>query len=727
MSGIATCAIIARMTRAAAAQRKALDKYYDTLTSIHAQGVTREMATRQAFATLLETLARAHGWTLIMEQALASGKRPDGTLFDEFHIPRGHWEAKDSDDDLDSEIKRKSKFGYPLTNIIFEDTRRAVLYQNGTVALEADMRECEQLSDLLALYFAYTEPHVEQFDEAVSVFEERIPDLAAALEKTIEAERVSNKKFIAAFNAFHDICKTAIRPNISADEIEKMLVQHLLTERLFRTIFDNPDFVNRNAIAAEIEKVIHALTSRSFSRAEFLKRLDHFYNAIEAAAQTIDDFSQKQAFLNTVYERFFQGYSQRQADTFGIVYTPQPIVDFMRASVEAVLGREFGKSLSDEGVLILDPCTGTGNFVVNILRHLKPSARQRKYARELFCNEIMLLPYYIASLNVEHAYYELTNEYAPFEGVCFVDTLGLTQTSQLPFFGEENSERIAREQQAEITVIIGNPPYNVGQRSENENNKNRRYDEPTGVDTRVRSTYARDSRATLNTKLYDPYVKFYRWATDRLADRDGIVCFVSNNSFVDQIAFDGMRQHLERDFTAIYHLDLHGNVRKNPKLSGTTHNVFGIQVGVGITLLVRNRANVGAIHESPLHARIYYHRVPENWRRDEKLAYLVQRQSTDGLEWKRLTPDAKHNWLTEGMQADFASFLPMGTKEAKTAYRKRVQKRKESHVADTYATFGTYAPGVNTARDGVVYDFDLEKLGARVEKFVEDYDSEVSR
>lgn len=430
---------------------------YETFTNLQAQGATHELATRLAFSTLLDTPARAHGWTLVMEQALPSGKRPDGTLHDEFKLPRGYWEAKDSDDDLDTEIQRKAKLGYPLSNTIFEDTRRAVLYQNGAVAFEADLAQRAQLADLFEQFFNYTEPHVEQFDQAVVVFEGRIPELAGALEQIIEAKRKTNRKFIAAFDLFHNLCKSAIDPNLSADEVEKMLVQHLLTERLFRTIFANPDFVSRNAIAAEIEKVIRALTSRSFSRTEFLKRLDHFYVASENAAATIDDFAQKQTFLNTIYERFFQGYSRAQADTHGIVYTPQPIADFMRASVEAVLEREFGTALSDEGVLILDPCTG--NFVVNIMRHLRRRDLPRKYARELFCNEILLLPYYIASLNVEHAYDEMTGEYAPFEGVCFVDTLGLLKSAQLPLFSEENTERVKREQDAAITVIIGNPPY----------------------------------------------------------------------------------------------------------------------------------------------------------------------------------------------------------------------------------------------------------------------------
>src|SRR5205823_4036013 len=226
-------------------------------------------------------------------------------------------------------------------------------------------------------------------------------------------------------------CRTSLDPNMSSDTVDEMLVQHLLTERLFRTIFDNPDFINRNVIAAEIEKVIQALTSRAFNRREFLKTLDRFYVAIENAARNLDDWTEKQHFLNTVYERFFQGFSTKQADTHGIVYTPQEIVDFMCDSVDEVLRREFNTSLSDPGVQVLDPCTGTGNFIVNLIQRIKGSELPYKYANDLFCNEIMLLPYYIASLNIEHAYYERTKQYKPFDGICFADTLELAKGQQL--------------------------------------------------------------------------------------------------------------------------------------------------------------------------------------------------------------------------------------------------------------------------------------------------------
>lgn len=327
----------------------------------------------------------------------------------------------------------------------------------------------------------------------------------------------------------------------------------------------------------------------------------------------------------------------------------------MCASVEEVLQREFGTSIAEPGVQIIDPCVGTGSFIVNLLHRIPNSRLKYKYQHDLFCNEIMLLPYYIASLNIEHEFYSRTREYEPFEGICFADTLELAEGRQMSMFVEENTERVQREKEAQIMVVIGNPPYNSKQMNENDNNKNRRY---SVIDGRIHETYAKASKATLHTKLYDAYVKFFRWATDRLQGRDGVVCLVSNNSFLDQAAFDGMRKHLLQDFTQIYHLDLHGNVRKNPQLSGTTHNVFGIQIGVGITIAIRTS-------KKPTKA-LYYYRVPENWRKTEKLAYLSEKRSVGGLGWLELKPDENHNWLTEGMRIDFVKYLPTRNEGSET-------------------------------------------------------------
>ncbi len=566
------------------ATHRAFDTYEKTLADYHARHATNEGAVRFAFQTLLNTFLPS-GWALLGEQTLPGSIRPDGVVKDRYNLTRGLWEAKDTSDTLEDEIRKKIKKGYPLTNIIFEDTRRAVLYQNRQRAMAIDLHDRAQLAVLLGEFFGYEEPDIAAFGKAVDEFKGIIPEIAQGLQEIITGERGKNLTFTAAFDAFRTLCRGSIDPRISDAELDEMLIQHLLTERLFRTIFNNPEFTRRNVIAAEIERVITALTSKAFSRADFLQRLDRYYRPIEEAARGITEWGEKQAFLNTVYERFFQGYSVRQADTYGIVYTPQEIVDFMCNSVAEVLQSEFGTSLDDEGVVILDPATGTGNFIVNLLRRIGPQAIQRKYRSELFANEIMLLPYYIASMNIEHAYYERTESYEPFDGLCFADTLDMAQSPQMGLFSEANTARVQAEKDAPVTVVIGNPPYNVGQRNENDNNKNRRYDV---VDKRIRETYAKDSKASNRNALSDAYVKFFRWASDRLGERDGIVCYVSNNGFIDGIASDGFRKHLLRDFTRIYHLDLGGNARK-----GKGGNVFGIMVGVGITIAIRNKAHEG--------------------------------------------------------------------------------------------------------------------------------------
>ncbi len=682
---------------------KAIKAYYETLAAYADQKVKHEGATETGFQRLLTDTARSHGWMLVPKLTVKRGGKsviPDGTVRDAYSLHRGYWEAKDSDDDLAAEIRKKIAKGYPLTNIIFEDTQRAVLYQNGQEALKADLTAPQALADLLNAFFSHTEPDIQGFDKAVDEFKESVPDLARALAEILKKSHESHPAFQTAFEKFFTLCQSALNPNIRREAVDEMLIQHLLTERLIRTIFDKDDFTRQNVIAAEVENVIDALTGQAFSRKDFLKKLDRFYVAIELAAANLGDFSEKQHFLNTVYERFFQGYSVKAADTHGIVYTPQEIVDFMCASVAEVLEKEFGKSLGDKEVHILDPCTGTGNFIVNLINRIPKKDLPRMYRQQLFANEVMLLPYYIAALNIEHAYFERTGEYEAFEGLCFVDTLDLVEKQQktMAFLNEENTQRVERQRKAPITVIIGNPPYNANQVNENDNNKNRAY---AFVDSRIRETYARDTSATLKNKLYDPYVKFIRWATDRLNGRDGIVCFVSNNSFaVDQAPFDGMRGQLLRDFTRIMHIDLHGNVRQNPKLSGTSHNVFGIQVGVGITIAVRRK--------KPKNHVVSFHRVPEFWRRERKLRWLQEAERFGNVRLRKVHPDEDNNWVILDNAATFARLLPTGSENGETVFDK-------------------FSTGAKSNRDNVVYDFRAAACLTRIEAFVESYNSELDR
>ena len=685
---------------------KPVAAYYESLDAFERLGVEHETAVRSAFQSLLETCGKQFRWTLVPEHSIALPQnkriRVDGALIDEFNLPHGYWEAKDIDDDLPAEVQRKFAAGYPSDNILFQTPQRAILWQNDALVLDADLTDPAQLVQTLDAFFSHRPPAIAEWDEAVAQFKDKVPDIGHGLAALIQRERQNNRRFTTAFADFYDKCRQSINPNLSQAAVEEMLVQHLLTERIFRTVFSNPDFTRRNVIAHEIERVIDALTSQSFSRRDFLESLDRFYVAIERTAETIHDFSQKQHFLNTVYEQFFQGFSVEVADTHGIVYTPQPIVDFMARSVEQILQTEFGRSLSDAGVHIIDPFVGTGNFIVRMMREIRRTALEAKYSSELHCNEVMLLPYYIASMNIEHEFYEATGRYQPFEGLCLVDTFELAEEHQLALFTEENTARVERQKETEMFVIVGNPPYNAGQVNENDNNRNRKYET---MDARVEETYAKDSEATLKNKLYDPYVKAVRWASDRIGD-EGVVTFVTNSGFLDGVAFDGMRKHLTDDFDAIYVLDLGGNARKGLKVSDA--NVFGIRVGVSINLFVKKKQN------SSKTARIFYHRTDELWNKKQKFNFLNERQHVNNIKWQKLRPDQRHTWFTEGLGVEFETFIPMGSKETKAI---------KGETKDVI--FKTYSGGVKTNRDAWACNFNRNALTKNMKQMIDFYNEQV--
>ena len=688
---------------------KSVRAYYAELQQYSLLHATHEGAVSAAFGTLLQACAQQHKWTLINQYEIRRKKkilRVDGALIDHWSLTHGFWEAKDEEDDLALEAKKKIELGYPTSNILFQAPDRAILYQNGKRVLDESLEKPQVLVDVIKAFFGYEEPQYERWEQAVSEFKNRVPELARALEKLIEREH-QYPHFKPAFDRFAQVCRTSLNPQLTDDAVEKMLVQHILTERIFSRVFDNPEFVRRNIIAQEIELVIDKLTQRSFNRRQFLGGLDRFYRAIEETAATIDDFSEKQHFLNSVYERFFHGFDEKTADTHGIVYTPQPIVRFMVKSVEEILEKEFGSSFRAPGVHILDPFVGTGNFLLSVMREIPKTFIDKKYASELHANEVMLLPYYIASMNIEHEYAELTGEYRPFEGLCLVDTFELGEDVQGTFalMTEANTQRVQRQRKTPITVIIGNPPYNAWQVHENDGNKNRKY---KVLDGRVAETYAKASRARLVNSLSDPYVKAFRWATDRLGE-EGVLAYVSNNSYVGEVAFDGMRQHLARDFDTIYVVDLGGNVRKNPKLSGTTHNVFGIQVGVSIGLFIRKKKPVGAARK----AEIFYARAGEDWRKERKYDLLDTAGKVSRLEWTRIQPDDRNTWLTEGLRAEFESFMPLVSNN---------EKRQ-----DPKAVFGLISNGLKSNNDAYVFGFNRDELERRAKAMVNAYNDELAR
>ena len=689
---------------------KPIKTYYAELEKYAQLGAENEGSVRAAFQNLLQHYCGQSNLTLLCEKMIhtTDNKRiiPDGEIVDVYKLPHGYWEAKDTQDDLHSEADKKFTAGYPNKNIVFQSPTHALLYQNGQLRLDTDITDPKNLVQVLQTFFAYQEENITAWHQAVTEFREIVPQLGEKLEALIQTERENNPHFQDAFSNFHQQCQISINPNLSIAAVEEMLIQHLLTERIFATIFDNRDFTRRNIIAREIENVIDVLTERTLNRSEFLRKLNPFYVAIEKTARTITDFSQKQGFLNAVYEQFFQGFSVKVADTHGIVYTPQPIVDFMVKSVEHIGQTMFGRSLSDSGVHIIDPFVGTGNFIIRIMQELDPIALEQKYTAdppELQCNEVMLLPYYIASLNIEHQFFTATHRYAAFEGICLVDTFEIAEERQMSLFVPANAERVEKQKQTPMFVVIGNPPYNMGQVNENDNNRNRNYET---MDKRIADTYVKDSKATLRNKLYDPYIKAIRWSLDRIGE-EGVVAFVTNNSFLDGIAFDGMRKHLAEDCDAIYILDLGGNARKGLKVADA--NVFGIRVGVSINLFVKKK---GDSSERP---QLFYYRTDDLWNKKQKFDFLNERQHIGGIEWQPIQPDARQTWLTEGLHAEFDAFIPMGTKDAKR------------HTSGGETIFVLYSCGVVTSRDTLVYSSNLGLLQERVSTFIEIYNTAVDK
>ena len=690
---------------------KPIKQYYAELKGYDSISAEHEGAVRTAFQNLLQHYSRQADLILVCEKTHYTPKKrritPDGEIVDTFKLPFGYWESKDTQDDLYIEADKKFAAGYPSKNIVVQSPTHALLYQHGQLQLDLDITEPKNLVNVLQTFFAYQEENIAAWHTAVAAFKETVPELGEKLAVLIETERQNNPQFQKAFINFHEQCQTSINPNLSIAAVEEMLVQHLLTERIFRTVFNNRDFTLRNIIAREIENVIDALTSQTFDRNQFLQSLDPFYVAIEQTAATITNFSQKQGFLNTVYEQFFQGFSVKVADTHGIVYTPQPIVDFMVKSVAHILQTEFDRSLSDTDVNIIDSFVGTGNFIVRIMLELDPIALERKYTAdppELQCNEVMLLPYYIASLNIEHEFYTATNRYVPYEGLSLVDTFEIVEDRQMQLLTPANTERVEKQKASEMFVVIGNPPYNVGQVNENDNNKNRKYE---AMDKLIAETYAKDSKATLRSQLYDPYVKAIRWALDRIG-AEGVVAFVTNNSFLEGLAFDGMRKHLAEDCDAIYVLDLGGNARKGLKVSDA--NVFGIRVGVSINLFVKKK------QKSAESLRIFYYRTDDLWNREQKFDFLNEHQHIGDVAWQPIQPDTRHTWLTEGLHAEFDTFIPMGNKDAKAVSGEAVD-----------VIFKTYSNGVKTNRDAWVCNFNRNTLVGNMSNMVATYNAEAAR
>jgi predicted helicase len=680
-------------------------------------GSVTEGVISEAFKDLLKTWARQLNWQFAAQYEFASVQksriRPDGTIFHSIGLPFGYWEAKDTSDDLNVEIRKKLAKGYPQDNIIFENSDTAVLIQDRQEVFRCSMTDNDALLKLLTLFFAYERAEIREFRKAVEEFKTYLPRVLDALRSRIDTAYAENAQFKAAAQKFLDTCKETINPTLAEADVREMLIQHILTEEIFTQVFNESDFHHENNIAREL----YALEGKFFTGAvkkETLKGLEPYYAAIRANAAQITSHSEKQTFLKVIYENFYKVYDTKKADRLGVVYTPNEIVKFMIEGADWLCEKHFGKNLIDPHVEILDPATGTGTFICELLDYFRGDQKKlaHKYKNELHANEVAILPYYVANLNIEATYAAISGQFAEFPNLCFVDTLdnvnGLSiKTGQHvgDLFGalsDENIERVKRQNARKISVIIGNPPYNANQQNENDNNKNRTYEH---IDKLIKDSYIRLSTAQ-KTKVYDMYARFFRWASDRMHD-DGVLAFVTNRSFIDSRTFDGFRKAVEDEFHEIYVVDLGGDIRANPKLSGTKHNVFGIQTGVAISFLVKRRKQKGC--------KIFYVRRPEFDTAAEKLSFLgASKLST--LKHERVEPDKKGNWLNLA-ENNWDSLLPLADKKTKAA-KSSGQER---------AIFRLYSLGVVTSRDEWLYTFSSKQLHEQVKYYVEQFNQSLSQ
>lgn len=415
--------------------------------------------------------------------------------------------------------------------------------------------------------------------------------------KKLIAQEGKHKK---AFEKFVKGLHKNINPSVQDEEAVEMLSQHIITKPVFDALFEGYSFVQHNPMSQSMQKMLDLLEEEALEKDT--ETLNKFYESVKMRASGIDNAAGKQKIIIELYDKFFKTAFPKMVEQLGIVYTPVEVVDFIIHSVADILEKEFGRSISDENVHILDPFTGTGTFITRLLQsgRIKPEDLKRKYKKEIHANEIVLLAYYIASVNIENVYHDLTPDpddgigkenYTPFDGICLTDTFQLGETiSGEQLFDEmfpQNSKRVQQQQKAPLRIIFGNPPYSIGQRSANDNAQNQSYPK---LDNRIATTYAKASSAGLNKSLYDAYIKAFRWSTDRLGKDGGIICFVSNGAWLDGNSTDGFRKEIEKEFSSIYVFNLRGNQRTSGELSRKEGGkIFGSgsRTPIAITLLVK--------------------------------------------------------------------------------------------------------------------------------------------
>lgn len=690
-----------------------INQYYSNLDKAVQFGKSmNETSIRNYFWNLLNDYAHKHHYEMITEVSCRGTKgkavRPDGILKNAFGLDVGLWESKDEKDIIDDEIDAKQKKGYPLFNILFEDSQTAVLFQRGVEIMRVSMRNPDELHKIITAFISYKDETIYKFEDALGKFTQDIPIIVETLRKKIEDTRGKNKIFIEKSESFLALCKAEINPEITEADIREMMIQHILTSDIFNKIFDDPEFHRHNNIACELENLIAALFTYS-ERKNLLGSIEHYYDAINSAAAGIPDHHEKQKFLKVLYENFYKVYNPKAADRLGVVYTPNEIVKFMIESTDHLLHKHFGKTLADKNVEILDPATGTGTFITSLIDYLPNQDLKYKYNNEIHANEVAILPYYVANLNIEFTFKQKMGYYEEFKNLCFVDTLDNTDAleysgKQHDLFGLsfENSERIKRQNSKKISVIIGNPPYNANQLNANADNPNRTY---LDIDKSIKDTYIKNSKAQ-KAKVYDMFARFYRWATDRL-ETNGIVAFITNNAYINKKTYDGFRKTISSEFQYAYIIDLGGDIRELSGRDGIylneNHTIFGksAAVGIAIAFLVKD------VNLKNAKCRIeYIHPTDIRATRIEKLDYL-KANKIQNFPFHHIIPDNNHTWISQGEEG-FVNLIPL------------IRKNNINSIFDLSSN------GVGTNRDEWVYDNSKDYLVKKINYFVEVYDESIT-
>lgn len=520
-------------------------------------------------------------------------------------------------------------------------------------------------------------------------------------------ENKGNTRERDAFKRFSEELRDDLNDSITDDDIVEMLAQHLVTRPVFDALFAGHNFAIENSISRVMQEVLDALHEHRLEKES--STLDAFYDSVRLRADGIDSAEGKQKIVVELYDKFFRNAFPKMSERLGIVYTPVEIVDFILKSVDHLLRTEFGQTLGSEGVHILDPFTGTGTFITRLLQSglITKDELTRKYANEIHANEIVLLAYYIAAINIEASYHGIVGgEYRPFEGICLTDTFQLYEKDDLVSrVLIDNSARRTRQKKLDIRVIIGNPPYSVGQRNANDNNQNIAY---PSLDARIKETYAERSKATNKNALYDSYVRAIRWASVRVG-KSGIVGFVTNAGFVEANTADGLRKCLIEEFSSLYIFHLRGNARasgeRRRKEGG---NVFGVgsRAPAAISLLVKNPNATQRGH-------IHFRDVGDYLTREEKLEAIATFGSVAGVSnengWTRLTPDVHGDWLKQ-RDDSFGEYLILGDKSGAEP-----------------ALFANYSNGVKTQRDAWAYGTSKRFVAENMARMIAFYNSEVAR